>query len=377
MGMPQDELPRYATCTPEEAAYYDELTRNGYYDLFPSEGLWRDRQPSLLSQGYLLRPRYCPGWTPSWLGTLRRPEFCEDSISSVTVLHVLDATRQSDGSRVTVKIASKDTQEASIGHSLNTHMLVEDPTNHCAPIFDVLPDPTNPANMLLILPYLTPFKEPQFTAIGEVVDFIRQTLEGIDFMHRQGVAHRDCTAGSIMMDSRPLYPRGHHPARRDWTMDAVHEAPCLSRIKNPVKYYLVDFDSSTRFAEDQLPLVAGAKGRDRTAPEFKVDEPYDAYKLDMYTLGHLYHVEFIEIYEGLDFLRPLIDAMVHEEPAYRPTSTRALEHFDSIVAEADFSPSSLRWRLASRSESTPVRIFWDTVAMVKEGVLQVRRLVGL
>ena len=30
------------------------------------EMLWRDRQPLLQARGYMLRPRYHPGWVASW-----------------------------------------------------------------------------------------------------------------------------------------------------------------------------------------------------------------------------------------------------------------------------------------------------------------------
>lgn len=39
---------------------------------------WRERQPFLESRGYMLRPRYRPGWTPSWLGKDVDYEECED-----------------------------------------------------------------------------------------------------------------------------------------------------------------------------------------------------------------------------------------------------------------------------------------------------------
>lgn len=35
-------------------------------ELAPPELAWRDRQPYLESRGYLLRPRYRPGWILSW-----------------------------------------------------------------------------------------------------------------------------------------------------------------------------------------------------------------------------------------------------------------------------------------------------------------------
>lgn len=34
----------------------------------------------LEARGYMLRPRYCPGWTPSWRAREVNPDFCEDAI---------------------------------------------------------------------------------------------------------------------------------------------------------------------------------------------------------------------------------------------------------------------------------------------------------
>lgn len=40
---------------------------------------WRDRQVFLESRGYMLRPRYRPGWVPSWQGNPEvHYEDCED-----------------------------------------------------------------------------------------------------------------------------------------------------------------------------------------------------------------------------------------------------------------------------------------------------------
>jgi hypothetical protein len=45
-----------------------------------SEGeiYWRDHQKWLLECGYRLRPRYDPGWIPSWTKTGRPAALCED-----------------------------------------------------------------------------------------------------------------------------------------------------------------------------------------------------------------------------------------------------------------------------------------------------------
>jgi hypothetical protein len=38
-------------------------------DLAEHEAWWAERQEALEAAGYMLRPRYRPGWIPSWRGT--------------------------------------------------------------------------------------------------------------------------------------------------------------------------------------------------------------------------------------------------------------------------------------------------------------------
>ncbi len=50
-------------------------------ELAPPELAWRDRQTYLESRGYLLRPRYRPGWIPSWRSDPSiKPFFAEDFV---------------------------------------------------------------------------------------------------------------------------------------------------------------------------------------------------------------------------------------------------------------------------------------------------------
>lgn len=78
-------------------------------------------------------------------------------------------------------------------------------------------------------------------------------------------------------------------------------------------------------------------------------------------------------YYGLEFLEPLVRAMTHLQPERRPTAEDAVLMFQSIRTNLD--TSLLRWRLRSRSESAPERVVYDTVAVAKEGLYQLRRLV--
>lgn len=76
-------LPSYALCTPEKAERYARETAEGRWSLLSYEVFWRERYNHLKVKGYILRPRFQPGWVPSWLGTNREPDFCEDSIRSM------------------------------------------------------------------------------------------------------------------------------------------------------------------------------------------------------------------------------------------------------------------------------------------------------
>lgn len=183
----------------------------------------------------------------------------------------------------------------------------------------------------MIMPYLRPFDDPEFGAIGEVVDFVKQTLEvrslpsvSLSFVSAHiyagnllssqapnsaqvglvisqievaDASHiaRDCAAANIMMDGRPLYPKGHHPIRRDHSVDAMYELSPLPRIDHPVRYHLIDFGISTRFPVGSSTYVTGLKGRDKDVPELSADVPYDAMKVDIFTLGNLYHKEFVQV----------------------------------------------------------------------------------
>ena len=39
------------------------------WDITETEGWWVERQEALEQAGYMLRPRFRPGWQPSWTGT--------------------------------------------------------------------------------------------------------------------------------------------------------------------------------------------------------------------------------------------------------------------------------------------------------------------
>lgn len=58
-----------------------EQARKDHRTLLPEELFWRDHQVWLAEQGYMLRPRYRPGWAPSWKGVDKAWRKHEDGIA--------------------------------------------------------------------------------------------------------------------------------------------------------------------------------------------------------------------------------------------------------------------------------------------------------
>ncbi|KAF9811731.1 hypothetical protein IEO21_06454 [Rhodonia placenta] len=266
-------LPSIAYVSLDQAQRYAEATVKGSFGLASAEKFWTDRYSHLRSHGYVLRARYTPDWCPSWLGTNLDPTFCEDS-TMLKRHKVIDAIRQHDGSLVAIKETRNDTEEIGIASFLSSSTLMADPRNHLPPLLEVFRGTLDPQTSFMVMPYLRPFNDPEFGAVGEVVDFVRQSLQGLWFLHEQRVAHRDCAAMNIMMDARALYPSDHHPVRRGYSLNGANPVTPLARIDHPVRYYLIDFGMSTRFPPGTSSHVLGTACRDKEVPELSLDVPY-------------------------------------------------------------------------------------------------------
>ncbi|CDO69429.1 hypothetical protein BN946_scf184791.g24 [Trametes cinnabarina] len=365
----QRRLPNYAVLDEETARGYAELTSIGVYDLLPSERFWRERQPYLRQHGYELRPRYSPDWEPSWKGTLLDPTFCEDSIMLIN-FHVIDAKRVADNKLVAIKKFRNDSHESRIALYLSS---LTDNQNHCVRIEEILPDPLDPRLSLMVMPYLRPCNDPDFSTVGDVIDFASQTLEGLVFMHRHRVAHRDIAMMNIMMDASSLYPDGHHPVRTGYTADARYPATALPRGSRSVTYVYIDFGLSSQFPEGVSTYVVGCVGRDKEAPELSSTVPYDPFKVDIFALGNLYFNEFQQKYINTDFLAPIVEKMRQQVPEDRPSAADLLHEWEGL--RADIKESLYRWRLGPKSEPPLERVLNDTVAVAWEGIYHLKKFV--
>lgn len=106
----------------------------------------------------------------------------------------------------------------------------------------------------------------------------------------------DCTGANIMMDGRPILPDGWHFVRDSFTSDGLDIISPLARIDYPVRYFFVDFGMSIRFQPESSPLITGCGGRDKDVPELSDINPYDAFKVDIFTVGNVLLKDFYQVY---------------------------------------------------------------------------------
>ena len=328
----------------------------------------------------------------------------------------MDAKRVKDGAAVCLKAVYQTPKEAQIAKYFSSPELFQEPTNHSVPILDVFQDPSTPDFEYLVMPLLRPFDDPDFTVVGEVVDFVTQILEvrvlnylfrqdsncqqGLTFMHSHNIAHgyvsfrdgptesqlmknRDCAGANIMMDARPIYPQGWHFKANICAPDGVTFVTPLARIDHPVRYYFIDYGVSHRFVPGQSHLVLDWGGRDADVPELKKLQPYDPFKVDVFTVGNVFLKDFYQVsahspcyshcqftipekYLGLEFLADLVKFMMNDNPANRPSSQMALEKWCKI--KAGLNPTTARWRLRKPDETVGERVVLDAIAAARQGI---------
>ncbi|GJE92558.1 kinase-like domain-containing protein [Phanerochaete sordida] len=295
-------------------------------ELAPFEVQWRDRQEFLERRGYVLRARYHPGWVASWKENPELdPSTCEDYHTPPLRPNHIDARRRDDNALVYIKRLYTDSEEARIARYLYRPEVHAEERNHSVPILDFFQDEESKEASYLVMPFLLPMDYPPFQLVGEVCQFVDQTLEGLVFMHEQGVAHRDCTLENIMMDANSMFPSGFHPVAHDRLPDGRTWALQKPRCKSRVKYYFIDFGISVRKpAGAPARFTTGVDGREKSVPELSPDVPYDPFKVDVYILGKLLQRVFLAKYNNVEFLRPLVEYMTTKRADERPDAAQVL-----------------------------------------------------
>lgn len=312
------------------------------------ESKWRDNYHYFLDHGFELCPRYRPGWIPSWIGTGRHELRCEDGFPAIFPL-VMNAIQVDRARAVCIKMIRKKSNELEIGRYLvpNGPNSFRHPKNHCIPILDAFLDPVLSDVSYIVMPLLRPFNDPDFGAAGEVIDFVTQLLEGLDFMHERLVAHCDLTGPNIMMDAVPILPEGWHFNAIRITPHAKGFITPLPRIDHPVRYYIIDYDCAVRFRPGESPIIRGWGGRDTDVPELapsEVEKPFDHFKLDVFTLGNVFLKDIRQKHAELEFLDGLIKFMMTKDFRERPTARDALAYWCRLMSKLGSDITRLQLR---------------------------------
>ncbi|KAL5492954.1 hypothetical protein ACEPAI_4402 [Sanghuangporus weigelae] len=340
------------------------------FDLNSGERWWRDRYSFLMKYGYQLRPRFRPGWTPTWVRKKKDPLLCEDGYRNFHP-KVIDAVRVSDGTKVAIKRVPRRSDELPILKYLTSEEMLRDPRNHAVPLLDVFSEDDD-AYIFIVMPLLINFSILPFTSVDEVVHFMRQMLEGLSFLHDNNVAHRDCSTLNIMMDGTPVFPRGFHPGARNLEYGRTSFAhPRRRRDVAGVKYYFTDFGISSHFdGNDANRLVTGKACLDKNLPELYQDDPHDPFAVDIFLLGDVFKDVLVEQYDGLSFLAPLIDAMIQRDPKSRPTVRESLQLFNDIVKQQ--TPRLLLRLIVTSDADRLSRFLCDIGSMKRETKLAIK-----
>ncbi|KAJ6558347.1 kinase-like domain-containing protein [Mycena capillaripes] len=304
------------------------------------EEVWAGFQPFLETHGYMLRPRYRPGWfLPVGMG----PSSSETAIAA----DVLDATRISDGAQVILKMVQLFSADTYISCFLTKEPGAQ---KYTLPILDIIPAPEYNELAFMVMPRMRNCCQPDFATVAEFVDFVQQVLEGLIFLHGKNIAHRDICRRNIVIDASHMIPGGFHFMRpntsdgqqplRPYTGDDSDPFLFKSRTQaglGSVRYYFIDFGLSSRFASyDARGLVTGVFGQLRDGvPELFERIPYDPFKVDICLVGEMLRTEFLLEYDGLDFIVPFVRKLCRRNPARRPDATKALALFQQHVSKLD------------------------------------------
>ncbi|KAH9959175.1 kinase-like domain-containing protein, partial [Russula dissimulans] len=332
---------------------------DGPGDIGKNEKWWVERQEALERAGYLLRPRYRPGWEPSWTSTKKSYLDFEDG---KTLRHPnnMDATRTSDGRQVMLKRLPfrAGPYELEINNLFSTEPLSSNPRNHCVQTLDVIRLPNDPP--IIVQPLLRPFYNPPFQTFGEFVTSFAQICDGVHFMHENHVAHRDCTLWNIMLDPSHMYPESFHLAVIEKSKDFRRKAKWYSRTRRPTRYLLIDFGLSRRYdPANGPPLEKPVHGGDKTVPEHRdLNTPCNPFPTDVYYLGNMIREDYMQKYKEFEFMESLVTDMVQEDPTKRPSMEEVVTRFSEIRGK--LSTWKLRSRIARRDELWPVTV-WKSI----------------
>lgn len=184
-----------------------------------------------------------------------------------------------------IKRAPRDSTEVSLLLELNLADLRQDPWNPCPHILQVVDHDPNSEYLYLCMERLIEYNTPPMSTVAQYIDFFRQILEGLSFLHEHrlvgfscsdpssymidlssgphstnassvsliSAATSQCQVQGISTPSKPHSGRRHDHSRHHHHHHQHHltqTSECFDRSRYPVRYYFVNFSRAQRIQED-------------------------------------------------------------------------------------------------------------------------------
>ncbi|KIJ40242.1 hypothetical protein M422DRAFT_49197 [Sphaerobolus stellatus SS14] len=223
--------------------------------------------------------------------------------------------------------------EVKITLYLNSLELRSIPENPIIPILDHFV--SDEGWQFLVMPAWRLMRQPSLILwqMNDYFELLIKSLEGLAFMHKQGIAHNDLSPGNIIFN-------------QDATFDPP--APTVSRWDVQVAY--IDFDHSLQFdpkSDESIWIGTHAPGYHYfMAPEIHAEKTKNAYKAipanrePPKTEAYAVEVLHIHVPKFYDILQD----MAHPDPSQRLTAAKALSKFKTL---RESIPKSILFALSS------------------------------
>ncbi|KAF8532686.1 kinase-like domain-containing protein [Gautieria morchelliformis] len=227
--------------------------------------------------------------------------------------------------------------ELKVIQLLSSAPLRADPRNHTIPLLEVL-DAREWS--IIVTPEWGTSNLERCATIEEYLEYARQLLEGLAFMHQKGIIHGDIHDLNVVMNMLEGNASGPFDSTpRDF-------GPCGA------KYAFIDFgeshivcteDDAIRHP-DEVQFYPKAP-----APELLKDDPVNLFACDVYAVGALLrdHITATanvpqspaSILLSYPPYKQLMETITHDEPQRRPNAAEALALFEGLIHTADLKDS--------------------------------------